>query len=129
MQQRLTLDSTLHYIIKDVNFPFSLIILQIQCVDLCCNKHVRVNHKIMGVYMEVQPFIIQKRIEEMEKLNQQTPPPEPEPAIPAPAPTASVDSSLLSSSDSYAIPSFDSSNLPNIDSSLPSVAVSSVPSE
>ncbi|KAI9565569.1 hypothetical protein GHT06_009361 [Daphnia sinensis] len=40
-----------------------------RCVELCSNKNIRVNHKIMSVYMEVQPLIVQKRIEEMEKLN------------------------------------------------------------
>ncbi|XP_032778372.2 mitochondrial import inner membrane translocase subunit Tim10 B [Daphnia magna] len=40
-----------------------------RCVELCSNKNIRVNHKVMSVYMEVQPLIVQKRIEEMEKLN------------------------------------------------------------
>merc|ERR1711946_12858 len=42
---------------------------EMNCVDICTNKHVRVNHKMMSVYMEVQPLIMQKRMEEMEKLN------------------------------------------------------------
>lgn len=28
-------------------------------------KHVKVNHKIMGVFMELQPLIVSKRMEEM----------------------------------------------------------------
>ena len=36
---------------------------------MCSNKNIRVNQKIMSVYMEVQPLIVQKRVEEMEKLN------------------------------------------------------------
>ncbi|XP_067000535.1 mitochondrial import inner membrane translocase subunit Tim10 B [Anabrus simplex] len=38
-----------------------------QCVDNCAQKHVNVNHKIMQVYMEVQPEINQRRIDEMNK--------------------------------------------------------------
>ncbi|EEB12345.1 mitochondrial import inner membrane translocase subunit Tim9 B, putative [Pediculus humanus corporis] len=37
------------------------------CVDMCTKKHVSVNHKVMQVYMEVQPEIINKRIEDMNK--------------------------------------------------------------
>jgi len=40
-----------------------------QCVEQCTNKNVRVNHKVMAIYMEVQPLIVQKRIEEMDRLN------------------------------------------------------------
>ncbi|XP_057371047.1 mitochondrial import inner membrane translocase subunit Tim10 B-like [Daphnia carinata] len=43
-----------------------------RCVELCSNKNIRVNHKVMSVYMEVQPLIMQKRMEEMEKLNPPT---------------------------------------------------------
>ncbi|XP_046404629.1 mitochondrial import inner membrane translocase subunit Tim10 B isoform X2 [Ischnura elegans] len=35
------------------------------CTELCVSKHVKVNHKSMAVYMEVQPLIVNKRIEEM----------------------------------------------------------------
>lgn len=35
------------------------------CVDLCAKKHIKVNHKIMGIFMELQPMIISKRMEEM----------------------------------------------------------------
>ncbi|XP_034249107.1 mitochondrial import inner membrane translocase subunit Tim10 B-like isoform X2 [Thrips palmi] len=35
------------------------------CVDLCAKKHIKVNHKVMGVFMELQPMIINKRMEEM----------------------------------------------------------------
>ena len=98
--------------------------IQIQCVDRCCNKHVRVNHKVMAVYMEVQPFIVQKRIEEMEKLNYQTPAPETMSAVEQPpilSTTTDVSSSELSPQlDSYAIPSIDLSTFQNIDSVLSS---------
>lgn len=49
-----------------LHFPITS---QMNCVDVCANKHVRVNHKMMSVYMEVQPLMMQKRMEEMEKLN------------------------------------------------------------
>lgn len=39
-----------------------------QCVDLCTTKYGRVNQKIITVYVEVQPQIVNKRIEEMNKL-------------------------------------------------------------
>lgn len=45
-------------------------------MDLCTTKNVRVNHKIMGVYMEVQPLVVQRRIEEMNKLNAALPQPD-----------------------------------------------------
>jgi import inner membrane translocase subunit TIM10B len=44
-------------------------LIQDRCVEMCSNKNIRVNHKIMSLYMEVQPLIVQKRVEEMEKLN------------------------------------------------------------
>lgn len=34
---------------------------------MCTKKHVNVNHKVMQVYIEVQPQIVNKRIEEMNK--------------------------------------------------------------
>lgn len=39
-----------------------------QCVDLCTTKYGRVNQKIITVYVEVQPQIVNKRIEEMNKM-------------------------------------------------------------
>lgn len=35
------------------------------CVNLCVHKHIKVNHKLMGVFMEIQPMIVSKRMEEM----------------------------------------------------------------
>ncbi|XP_071449399.1 mitochondrial import inner membrane translocase subunit Tim10B [Hetaerina americana] len=35
------------------------------CAEICASKHVKINHKSMAVYMEVQPLIVNKRIEEM----------------------------------------------------------------
>ncbi|XP_046670035.1 mitochondrial import inner membrane translocase subunit Tim10B [Homalodisca vitripennis] len=43
---------------------------EIHCSDLCVSKHTQLNLKVMSVYVEVQPQIVQKRIEEMNK-NQQ----------------------------------------------------------
>ncbi|KAJ9593972.1 hypothetical protein L9F63_014613 [Diploptera punctata] len=40
------------------------------CVSRCTNKHVKVNNKIMEIYMEVQPLIVNKRIEEMNALQE-----------------------------------------------------------
>lgn len=39
-----------------------------QCVDLCTTKYGRVNQKVITVYVEVQPQIVNKRIEEMNKM-------------------------------------------------------------
>lgn len=38
-----------------------------RCVDVCTKKYVNVNHKVMQVYMEVQPQIVNRKIEEMNK--------------------------------------------------------------
>lgn len=38
------------------------------CVELCVRKHVKVNHKVMGVFMELEPVIRNKRIEEMNQV-------------------------------------------------------------
>ncbi|KAG7209048.1 hypothetical protein KM043_015207 [Ampulex compressa] len=35
------------------------------CVKNCVEKHVHANHKIMEVYMEVQPIMVRRRIDEM----------------------------------------------------------------
>jgi mitochondrial import inner membrane translocase subunit TIM10B len=43
--------------------------LQIQCVERCCGKFVRTNHAIMATFVEVQPQIVNKRIEEMTAAN------------------------------------------------------------
>lgn len=40
---------------------------QATCVNTCARKHINVNHKIMQVYMEVQPLIVQQRMDEMNK--------------------------------------------------------------
>lgn len=37
-------------------------------MDLCTTKYGRVNQKIITVYVEVQPQIVNKRIEEMNKM-------------------------------------------------------------
>ncbi|CAG0893187.1 unnamed protein product [Darwinula stevensoni] len=41
---------------------------EIRCVDVCCGKQVNLNHKLMSVYMEEQPKILEKRIQEVQKL-------------------------------------------------------------
>ncbi|XP_046743939.1 mitochondrial import inner membrane translocase subunit Tim10 B-like [Diprion similis] len=35
------------------------------CINNCAQKHINANHRIMEVYMEVQPLLVNKRIEEM----------------------------------------------------------------
>jgi hypothetical protein len=40
------------------------------CVARCAGKHVKVNKKVMEIYMEVQPQITKKRMEEMAVLQE-----------------------------------------------------------
>lgn len=40
------------------------------CVDRCAGKHVKVNKKVMEIYMEVQPQITKKRMDEMAALQE-----------------------------------------------------------
>jgi hypothetical protein len=40
------------------------------CVARCTGKHVKVNKKVMEIYMEVQPQITKKRMEEMAVLQE-----------------------------------------------------------
>lgn len=35
------------------------------CIKNCTEKHVNTNHKIMELYVEIQPVLVRKRIEEM----------------------------------------------------------------
>lgn len=44
--------------------------LQAICVDRCAGKHVKVNKKVLDVYVEVQPQITQKRMDEMAALQE-----------------------------------------------------------
>ncbi|XP_065199935.1 mitochondrial import inner membrane translocase subunit Tim10 B [Planococcus citri] len=44
---------------------------EIWCVDHCAQKHINVNHKIMKLYMEIQPEFTQRKIEEANKIQQQ----------------------------------------------------------
>lgn len=37
------------------------------CIDRCTKKHMNVNNAVMFTYAEMQPQIIQKKIEEAEK--------------------------------------------------------------
>lgn len=37
------------------------------CSDLCVKKHTQLNFKVMSVFVEIQPKIVQKRLEEMNK--------------------------------------------------------------
>ncbi|XP_063233788.1 mitochondrial import inner membrane translocase subunit Tim10 B [Bacillus rossius redtenbacheri] len=39
-----------------------------RCVSLCTSKYINMNNKMMQVYMEVQPLILNKRMEEMNQL-------------------------------------------------------------
>ncbi|XP_014209619.1 mitochondrial import inner membrane translocase subunit Tim10 B [Copidosoma floridanum] len=36
-----------------------------KCVELCTNKFVLMNHRVMKTFMEVQAVIVQKRMEEL----------------------------------------------------------------
>lgn len=40
------------------------------CVSQCADKHVKVNKKVMEVYIEVQPQIAKKRMEEVAALQE-----------------------------------------------------------
>lgn len=40
------------------------------CVTQCADKHVKVNKKVMEVYIEVQPQIAKKRMEEVAALQE-----------------------------------------------------------
>lgn len=35
------------------------------CVQNCTEKHIHTNHKIMQLYTEIQPILVQRRIEEI----------------------------------------------------------------
>ncbi|XP_014479397.1 PREDICTED: mitochondrial import inner membrane translocase subunit Tim10 B-like [Dinoponera quadriceps] len=35
------------------------------CISNCAQKYIRANHKIMEVFMEVQPIMVRKRMEEI----------------------------------------------------------------
>lgn len=37
------------------------------CVKKCVEKHVHGNHKMMEIFVEVQPVLMQKRIEEIQQ--------------------------------------------------------------
>lgn len=43
---------------------------QASCVTRCADKHVKVNKKVMEVYIEVQPQIAKKRMEEVAALQE-----------------------------------------------------------
>jgi len=40
------------------------------CIDRCAGKHVKVNRKVLEVYMEIQPQITKKRMDEMASLQE-----------------------------------------------------------
>lgn len=39
--------------------------LQDLCVSNCAQKYIHANHKIMEIFMEVQPIMVRKRMEEI----------------------------------------------------------------
>lgn len=39
--------------------------LQDLCINNCAQKYVHANHRIMQIFMEVQPVIVRKRMEEV----------------------------------------------------------------
>ncbi|XP_076233213.1 mitochondrial import inner membrane translocase subunit Tim10 B [Calliopsis andreniformis] len=36
------------------------------CLRKCLEKHIHANHKMMEIFMEVQPVLVQRRIEEVQ---------------------------------------------------------------
>jgi hypothetical protein len=48
----------------------SALFFQAVCVARCAGKHIKVNKKVMEIYMEVQPQITKKRMEEMAALQE-----------------------------------------------------------
>lgn len=40
-----------------------------KCVENCAQKFVNINHRVMGVYVEVQSALTQKRINEVQEQN------------------------------------------------------------
>ncbi|XP_037568949.1 mitochondrial import inner membrane translocase subunit Tim10 B [Dermacentor silvarum] len=42
-----------------------------QCVDRCAGKAISVNHRMMSIYMEVQPEMMKRSIEAQQQLNAQ----------------------------------------------------------
>ncbi|XP_059488885.1 mitochondrial import inner membrane translocase subunit Tim10 B [Neocloeon triangulifer] len=42
---------------------------EISCVERCCGKFVKTNHAIMATFVEIQPIIVNRRIEEMNAAN------------------------------------------------------------
>lgn len=44
--------------------------LQAICADRCVKKYIGLNHQLMQVYIEIQPEIVQRRIDEMSKLQE-----------------------------------------------------------
>jgi hypothetical protein len=48
----------------------NIIFFQAICVDHCAGKHVKVNKKVMEIYMEIQPQITKKRMDEMAALQE-----------------------------------------------------------
>jgi len=38
---------------------------QENCINNCAQKFIHVNHKIMQIFVEVQPIILNKRMEEL----------------------------------------------------------------
>ncbi|XP_076653569.1 mitochondrial import inner membrane translocase subunit Tim10B [Halictus rubicundus] len=49
------------FISRDISFEEDL------CVKKCVEKHVHGNHKMMEIFVEVQPVLMQKRIEEIQQ--------------------------------------------------------------
>lgn len=39
--------------------------MQDLCISNCAQKYIHANHKIMEIFMEVQPIMVRKRMEEM----------------------------------------------------------------
>lgn len=42
------------------------IILQDTCIKKCVDKHINANHKMMEIFIEIEPVLVQRRIEEVQ---------------------------------------------------------------
>ena len=49
-------------------YQFSFVLFQRQCTDLGTTKCGRVNQKVITMYVKIQPQIVDKRIEEVNKM-------------------------------------------------------------
>lgn len=55
------------YICTALNKSIEYLSLKLQdlCVSNCAQKYIHTNHKIMEIFMEVQPIMVRRRMEEI----------------------------------------------------------------